>query len=290
MMCAGLLFAGLPAARPHQPTPPATAVVLLDGSVAPHVTAHVLEAVISGLQGDAAYGKPGLTVYVRAVTDHALGVDAALVTLHIPPVGAAPHLRSCSLFDAVCKTQQAALLRTAQADLHRAQEAVAAAARMLRHLRVPRAQRPDLVGATWAAYGLLAMPRPGMRYLVVSSALPVPPVASGPPLFTGIDIDMIYSCDADVATCLRRHLTRLQWALQLSCGAVDHVVEGHGGQAQGAGAHGLHQPAVLAGLLLGLAQRLFVYGGDDQVLQALVDGQVRVLDPHRLPPELTSNG
>src|SRR5438132_1677360 len=45
---------------------PATAVVLLDGSVDPHVTARVLAGVSSGMWGYTTYGKPGLTVYVRA--------------------------------------------------------------------------------------------------------------------------------------------------------------------------------------------------------------------------------
>jgi hypothetical protein len=194
---------------------PATAVVLLDGSVDPHVTAHVLAAVSSGMWGYTAYGKPGLTVYVRAVTDRPLSYRAVLATLHIPAVGPAPHPPSCSIFDAACKTKQAAVLDAANHARNAARIAVTAAARTLRGLRVPRSRRPDLVGATWAAYGLLAMPSPGMRYVVISSALALPPTSPGPPRLTNIDIDIIDSCDDDAGTCLHR---RAQWERALEAG------------------------------------------------------------------------
>ena len=72
-----------------------------------------------------------------------------------------------------------------------------------------------MVGATWAAYSLLAIPTPGMRYLVISSALPLPPAPPGPPRLTDIDIDVIYACDADITTCLQR---RARWERALEAG------------------------------------------------------------------------
>jgi hypothetical protein len=149
-----------------------------------------------------ASGSPAATIYLRAVTDHSYGT-CALATIVLPPVAPQPPAKTCDPFDLPCKKAYARRKAAALAQLKTASSMAAQQAAHLLALLIPRSHnRPDLAGCLTKASQIY--PRRGMQYLVVVSTLSDSPDSVGTLRLPDVDVDVLFACPSDTATCMRR--------------------------------------------------------------------------------------
>jgi hypothetical protein len=199
---------------------PKTGVVCLDntGLAASDLLA-AKQVLATSIKALPAPGSPAATIYVRAVTDHSYG-SGALATIVLPPVAPLPAATTCDIFDVSCKNANKRRRAIALAQLKTASSVAAQQAAHLLALPVPRSRtKPDLAGCLTKASQIY--PRRGAQYLVLVSNLSASPDSVGALRLPGVDVDVLFVCQGDTATCLRR---REGWIRAFQrMGAIDGV-------------------------------------------------------------------